>query len=148
VSIEGQRQVRTTNQVMRLEKTENGSWIVLGTTPDTPLSSPVESDESAIRRVIATYETALKTKDVDLYRSVRPGLSAAEEAALRESFRQIDNQVTITIVDIRVGGKTAISWISRGDVVTVGGLRQATRVRQTLFLEKSASAWIITAIEK
>jgi hypothetical protein len=111
--------------------------------------SPVESDESAIRRVIATYKTSIETRDVDLFRSVRPGLSPAEEARLRASFRQIDaQQVTITIEDIQVDGTTAMARISRQDAIIINGeQRQVASSRQVLRFEKSASGWFLTAIE-
>src|SRR4029453_3223945 len=91
-------------------------------TPETAPAAPVESDDTAIRRVVATYKAAIEQKSVALYRSVRPSLSAAEEAALRESFRQVDSQqVTITVEEIRVEGRTATARISRRDVITNGG---------------------------
>jgi serine/threonine protein kinase len=116
------------------------------TAPAAP-AAPVESDDTAIRRVVATYKAAIEQKSVPLYRSVRPGLSAAEETRLRESFRQVDSQqVTITIEEIRVEGRTATARISRRDVITNGGRRQTAQSRQTLRFEKTATGWIITTI--
>jgi len=112
-----------------------------------PPTSPVESDDAVIRRVVNTYKTAIETKSVGLYRSVRPGLTAAEETRLRDSFRQVDSQqVTLSIDELRIDGKTATVRISRQDVITSGGRRQTQSSRQTLRLEKSATGWIITAI--
>ena len=55
-----------------------------------PAAAPVrESDDAAIRRAIATYERAIESKDLALFRSVRPGLSADEERRLRASFDQV-----------------------------------------------------------
>ena len=117
------------------------------TTANTPPLSPLESDESAIRRVVATYKAALETKDVDLFRSVHPGLSAAEEVRLRASFRLDSHQITITLDDIQVDGTTAMARISRQDVFTDGGgQRLSIPNRQTLRFEKSATGWIITSI--
>ena len=82
-----------------------------------------------------------------LYRSVRPGLSAIDEARLRESFRQVDSQqVSITIEEIRVEGRTATARVSRQDVNVSGGRRQVNNSRQTIRFEKSASGWIIISI--
>ncbi|HLG60003.1 MAG TPA: protein kinase [Vicinamibacterales bacterium] len=112
-----------------------------------PPSSPVESDDAVIRRVIQTYERAIETKSVDLYRSVRPGLSGAEEARLRDSFRQVDTQqVDITIEDVRIEGKTATVRISRRDTFMSSGRRQTQNSRQTLRFEKTAAGWIIAGI--
>ena len=114
----------------------------------TPPTSPVESDEAAIRRIVGTYKTAIETKNVGLYRSVRPGLTAAEETRLRDSFRQVESQqITISFDEIRIDGRTATVRLSRQDVaITSGGRRQTQSLRQTLRLEKSATGWIITAV--
>jgi serine/threonine protein kinase len=113
-----------------------------------PPTSPVESDEAAIRRVVGTYKTAIETKNVGLYRSVRPGLTAAEETRLRDSFRQVESQqITISFDEIRIDGRTATVRLSRQDVaITSGGRRQTQSLRQTLRLEKAATGWIITAV--
>jgi serine/threonine protein kinase len=115
--------------------------------PEIPPTSPVESDEAAIRRVVGTYKTAIETKSVPLFRSVRPGLSSAEEARLRESFRQVDSQqVTLSIEEIHVEGRTATARLNRHDVIVSSGRRQTQAIRQTMRFEKTASGWIITAI--
>jgi serine/threonine protein kinase len=112
-----------------------------------PPTSPVESDDALVRGVLRTYERAIETKNVDLFRSVRPGLSAAEENRLRASFSQIDSQqVDIVVEDLRVEGRTATVRISRRDTIVSSGRRQTASSRQTLRLEKAASGWIITEI--
>ena len=111
-----------------------------------PPTSP-ESDDAAIRRVIATYKTAIETKNVAMYRSVRPGLSAAEETRLRESFRQVGSQqISISIEDVRIDGRMATARLSRQDVIVNSGRRQLENSRQTIRLEKSANGWIIISI--
>ena len=115
--------------------------------PTIPPSSPVESDDALIRGVVRTYERAIETKNVDLFRSVRPGLSAAEESRLRASFSQIDSQqVDIVVEELRVDGRTATVRLSRRDTVMSGGRRQTNASRQTLRFEKTAAGWIITEI--
>ena len=112
-----------------------------------PPTSPVESDDALIRGVIRTYERAIETKNVDLFRSVRPGLSAAEENRLRTSFSQVDSQqVDIVVEELRVEGRTGTVRISRRDTIMSGGRRQTASSRQTLRLEKAAGGWIITEI--
>jgi serine/threonine protein kinase len=112
-----------------------------------PRTSPVESDDALVRGVIRTYERAIETKNVDLYRSVRPGLSAAEENRLRTSFSQIDSQqVDIVVEELRIEGRSATVRISRRDTIMSGGRRQTASIRQTLRMEKAAGGWIITEI--
>jgi Protein kinase domain len=115
--------------------------------PTIPPSSPVESDDALIRGVVRTYERAIETKNVDLFRSVRPGLSAADESRLRASFSQIDSQqVDIVVEELRVDGRTATVRLSRRDTFMSGGRRQTNASRQTLRFEKTAAGWIITEI--
>jgi serine/threonine protein kinase len=115
--------------------------------PSIPPTSPVESDDALVRGVLRTYERAIETKNVDLFRSVRPGLSAAEESRLRASFSQIDSQqVDIVVEDLRIDRRSATVRISRRDTIMSGGRRQTASSRQTLRLEKGAGGWIITEI--
>ncbi len=112
-----------------------------------PAAPPVaaESDEAAIRRALATYAMAVEKKDIALFRSVRPGLSSAEEGRLRDSFKQIESQqVTLDVEDIRVEGRVATVRLSRKDSLVVGGRRQTQASRQVLRLEKAGADWIIS----
>ncbi|HZM95470.1 MAG TPA: serine/threonine-protein kinase [Vicinamibacterales bacterium] len=111
-------------------------------TPVAPV--PVESDEAAIRRVIGTFERAIETKDIALYRSVRPNLSKAAETVLTNSFRQIDTQeIDLQIENLRVEGRTASARIVRRDTLIISGRRQVQNSTQTLRFEKTATGWII-----
>ena len=118
------------------------------TQPAIPPTSPVESDEALIRGVVRTYQRAFETKSIDLYRTVRPGLSAAEENRLRTSFSQINapQQVDITIEELRVEGRMATVRLSRRDTMVSGGRRQSASSRQTLRLEKRGASWIIIEV--
>jgi len=112
--------------------------------PTTPTAA-AESDDAAIRRTLATYAMAVEKKDVSLFRSVRPGLSAAEEGRLRDSFKQIESQqVTLDVEEIRVEGRAATVRLSRKDSLVVGGRRQTQTSRQVLRLEKTGADWIIS----
>jgi hypothetical protein len=97
--------------------------------------------------VIRTYERAIETQSIDLFRSVRPGLTADEESRLRTSFSQVDSQeVEIVIQELRIDGRAATLRLSRRDTIMSGGRRQTATSRQTLRLEKAAAGWIITTI--
>jgi serine/threonine protein kinase len=115
--------------------------------PSTSAAAEREKDEAAVRAVIAAYERAIETKNLDLFRSVRPGLSAAEEGRLRESFRQVDSQdVTISINDLRIDGRSASVRLARSDVIVSGGRRQTQNSQQTIRLEKTGASWVIVEI--
>jgi len=107
-------------------------------------AAPVETDEAAIRRVIRTFEQAIETKDIGLYRSVRPGLSAASEAVVRSSFKQVDSQqIDIRIESIRIDGRTATAQLARRDTLVTAGRSQIQNSTQTMRFQKTDAGWII-----
>jgi hypothetical protein len=106
--------------------------------------APAETDEAAIRRVIRTFEQAIETQDIALYRSVRPGLTAASEAVVRSSFKQVDSQeIDIRIESIRIDGRTATARLARRDTLVTAGRRQVQNSIQTMRFQKTDSGWII-----
>ena len=48
-----------------------------------------ENDDTEIRRVIATYGRAIETKDVALFRSIKPNMSPQEQQRIEEGFRAV-----------------------------------------------------------
>lgn len=112
------------------------------------MPSGSETDDAAIRAVIATYERAIESKSLELFRSVRPGLTSAEETRLRESFRRVDSQeVTIRVTELKISGRTAVARLARTDViVSAGGRQPPLSSQQTLTLAKVGSNWVITEI--
>jgi hypothetical protein len=115
--------------------------------PLPPPAPPRESDDAAIRRVIGIYERAIESKDLTLFRSVRPSLSADEERRLRASFEQVDRQqIDIRIESIAVTGDTATVRLARQDVVERGGRSQTTASSQTLRLARRGPGWIIVEL--
>ena len=115
--------------------------------PPPPAASPKESDDAVIRRVIGIYERAIESKDLTLFRSVRPSLSADEERRLRAGFDQVDRQeIDIRIESIAVTGDTATVRLARQDVVQRGGRSQTTASSQTLRLARRGPGWIIVEL--
>ena len=107
--------------------------------------NPVETDEAAIRRVIRSYQRAIETKDLALYRSVRATLTPAEETTLRNSFQQIDSQeISIRIDSLTVDGRAAVASLSRQDTLVTKGRRETRNSTQTLRFTKGAAGWVIT----
>jgi len=115
------------------------------TEPSQPPPPAAESDDAAIRRVIRTYEQAIETKDIALFRSIRPNLTRAAETTLMNSFRQIDSQeIDIRIESLRIDGRTATARLARRDTLITAGRRQVQNITQTLRFEKTESGWIIS----
>jgi serine/threonine protein kinase len=117
------------------------------TAPETaraPAVAAVETDDAAIRRIIRTFEQAIETEDIALYRSVRPGLTSAAEAVVRNSFKQVDSQeIDIRIESIRIDGRNATARLARRDTLVTAGRRQVQNSIQTMRFQKTDGGWII-----
>jgi serine/threonine protein kinase len=106
--------------------------------------SVAESDDAAIRRVIQTYKRAIETKDIALFRSVRPNLTRAAETVLMNSFKQIDSQqIDLRVENLRIDGRTASAQIARRDTLITAGRRQVQNSTQTLRFQKTDAGWFI-----
>ncbi len=112
-----------------------------------PAPRPAESDDTAIRAVIATYARAIETKDLALYRRVKPNLSADEQRRVEEGFRTVTSQrVAITVVSIDQRGQDATVRLRRRDTIQAGGRQQTSDSVQTMTLNRSATGWTIREI--
>ena len=117
------------------------------TTAPAPAATPAasaESDDAAIRRVIRSYEQAIETKDIGLYRSIRTNLTRAAETVLTNSFRQIDSQeIEIRVESLRIEGRTATARLARRDTLVISGRRDVRNSTQTMKFEKTDAGWLI-----
>ena len=103
-----------------------------------PAPSADERDDAAIRRLVTTYGRAIESKDLALFRSVKPNLSADEERRLQQGFRAVTSQrVQLTIASIDRRGDTATVVVQRRDELDVGGRRQTVEARQVLTLGRA-----------
>jgi hypothetical protein len=97
--------------------------------------------------VVASYARAIESKDVALFRSVKPNLSAVEEQRLQQGFRAVTSQqVDITPTSITVRDREASVVADRRDIIDAGGRRQTIDSRQTFRLARTAAGWVITDI--
>jgi serine/threonine protein kinase len=115
--------------------------------PPAAPAPPVEDEDAAIRRVVATYARAIETKDLGLYRSVKPNLSAAEQRTIEDGFKAVASQrVTITIQSIERHPQDALVRLRRQDVIQVSGRQQTTDSQQTMRLARTPAGWVIREI--
>jgi tRNA A-37 threonylcarbamoyl transferase component Bud32 len=113
----------------------------------TPATPAVDDDDAAIRHVVATYARAIETKDIALYRSVKPNLSGAEQRTIEDGFRAVTSQrVQVTIQSIEHRGPDARVWLRRHDVIQAGGRQQTADSQQTLTLTRTPGGWVIREI--
>jgi serine/threonine protein kinase len=104
-------------------------------------------DDAAIRAVVATYGRAIESKDLALFRSIKPNLGDDEERRIQQGFRAVTSQkVNITIVSIDRRGDRATVQLRRQDIIEAGGRRQSPESQQTLTMAKSNGTWVIVQI--
>ena len=109
--------------------------------------TPVETDDAAIRRVVMNYARAIESKDIGLFRRVKPNLSADEQRRIEDGFRAVTSQqVDMTILSIEQHGDDASVRLRRRDTIQAGGRQQTTESQQTMTLTRSASGWVIRDI--
>jgi hypothetical protein len=97
--------------------------------------------------VVATYARAIETKDVALFRTVKPNLSSDELRRIEEGFRAVaSQQVNITILSIEQHGQDASVRLRRRDTIQAGGRQQTSEGQQTMTLARSGSGWVIREI--
>ena len=106
-------------------------------------AAATRAQEEALKRLLLSYEKAIETKDLSLFRSVKPNLSGAEEDKLRASFSNIkDWRVNISISSVVIDGSQATVHASRND--TVNG--KPVSLHQTFRLTKGSGGWTIREI--
>jgi predicted Ser/Thr protein kinase len=111
-------------------------------------SSPnPENDEAVIRRVVQNYGRAIESKDIDMFRRVKPNMSSDEQRRIEEGFRAVSSQqVNITILAVEIHGQDASVRLRRRDTIQAGGRQQTTESLQTMTLVRSGSSWVIREI--
>ena len=110
----------------------------LAPVPATPRSA---GSEAEVRQVIAEYGRAMETRDLTLYRALKPSLSSEDEKRLREAFKVSKTQrVGITVDSVQVEGDRATVRATRQDVIDG---RPTKAVAQTFQLVRVGSTWQI-----
>ena len=111
--------------------------------PQPTVAAPPD-EEAAIRAVLETFEVAIETMNMALYRSVRPSLSADEASRVRAGFEAVQShQVDLTILSIAIQDTEAVVRLSRRDTIQTGGGEHTQESRQTVALTKTPDGWVI-----
>ncbi len=100
--------------------------------------------EDAVRRVIAIYERAIETKDLTLFRSVKPNLSTDEQRRLKRAFESTKtHEVIITVESLECQEKRCVVRLTRRDTLDASIV---SSFPQTLRLGQSVDGWVIEEI--
>jgi serine/threonine protein kinase len=112
-----------------------------------PPAASAEDDEAAIRRLVASYGRAIESKDLGLFRAIKPNLTAQEERRLRDGFRDVTSQrVAVTVLSIARRGDEASVALRRRDTIQAAGRQQTVESHQTLRVARVNGSWVITDI--
>jgi len=107
--------------------------------PSTP--TPARSSEAEVRRVIEEYGRAMQTRDIELYRTLKPDLSADDEKRLREAFKNSRTEsVGLRVDSVEIEGAQATVRATRQDVIDG---RPTKAVTQTFRLVRVGPTWQI-----
>jgi hypothetical protein len=112
------------------------------------VSAPsADDDDASIRRAIATYVRAIESKDVALFRSIKPNTSSEEQRRIEDGFRAVTSQrVAVRVLGIERRGTEALVRLRRTDTIDAGGRQRTTETEQTMTLTRSSSGWLIRDI--
>jgi hypothetical protein len=106
-----------------------------------------EQDDQAIRQVVASYGRAIETKDLGLFRSIKPNLSSEEERRLQDGFRSVTSQrVELTVTSIARRGDDATVSVRRRDTIHAAGREQTADSHQTIGVSRQKDRWVIVSI--
>lgn len=112
-----------------------------------PVPASREDDDAAIRRVVASYARAIETKDLSLFKAIKPNLTREDERRLQDAFRAVSSQhVELAVTSIDRHGDEATVGLKRHDTIDAGGRTQTVETAQTLRLSRTAAGWVIVAI--
>ena len=122
--------------------------------PASPQTAPAEPappaplPASGVIEVLNRYRAALENRSLDALKRVWPGLSGAQESALRSDFQNAARiEVDIMSPQIAINGTNATATFIRGyQVHTKDGQRLRTETRTTMSLQRSGNVWVIEHI--
>jgi hypothetical protein len=103
-----------------------------------------KAQDDAVRRVVAAYERAIETKDLDLFRSVKPNLTPDEEKRLRRAFESTkSHEVAITVEALECQDGRCVARLTRRDTLD-GSI--VSSFPQTLRLGAAREGYVIEEI--
>jgi hypothetical protein len=112
----------------------------------TAAAGPESPDEAAVRKLLGDYARAIESKDLGLFRTVKPNLTKEEESRLQKAFASVQSQVVkITIQSIQVQVRQATVRVLRRDTIDSSTIASFP---QTLLLDRGQGGWTIREINR
>jgi hypothetical protein len=118
--------------------------LLLSLVPLAAGADPTKAQEEAVKHLLATYQRAIETKDLALFKSVKPNLTDDEERRLRKAFDSTKTQqVQITVASVDCQEKTCVVHLNRRDTLDSSIV---SSFPQTMRLAQSADGFVIEEI--
>jgi len=112
-----------------------GGGLLLLLAPLAAAADGTKAQEEGVKRVLATYERAIESKDLALFRSVKPNLKSEEERRLHKAFESTKtHEVTITVESLECHERSCVVKLIRRDTLDatiVSSFPQTLRLTQT-----------------
>ena len=107
-------------------------------------ATATKAQEDALRHLLASYERAIETKDLPLFRSVKPNLSSDEERRLRKAFESTNShEVAITVEGVDCQDARCVARLMRRDTLDRSIV---SSFPQVLRLNEGPAGWVIEEI--
>src|SRR5262245_1592963 len=107
-------------------------------------SAAPSTEERAIQKVLESYVHAIESRDLELFKSVKPNLTPEEERRARKAFESVKSQaVAMTINAVEVKDAEAVVHVNRRDTIN-GSI--VSSFPQTFALVKGKEGWRIREI--
>jgi tetratricopeptide (TPR) repeat protein len=116
--------------------------------PAPSLPPPEPSAEGLIRALLASYETALETRNLSALKRLWPSLTAAQESAFRSEFQhasRIDVEIESPRIDVAGAAATA-AFLRRYELVTTDRQRLTSQSLATMTLRRTDAGWVIEQV--
>ncbi len=118
-------------------------------TPAAPPAQPsteaiAAARDAAITELVGRYKAAIEAKNLDAVKRIWPGISAKEETALRDQFRQASN-ISVGILNPRItvnADSGTVTFVRHYEVTMDGKLLQS-QSNATMDVKRSGTTWII-----
>lgn len=122
------------------------SWPVAARAAETPAAPLDPVEDAAVRKLIADYGRAIETRDLDLFKSLKPNLTQEEERRMRTAFETVKSQtVKITVTSVGLQGAEVVVRASRRDTLNSS---LVSSFPQTFRVARKAGGWTIQEIGK
>jgi eukaryotic-like serine/threonine-protein kinase len=116
--------------------------------PAPSLPPPEPSAEGLIRTVLASYETALETRNLSALKRLWPSLTATQESAFRSEFQhasRIDVEIESPRIDV-AGASATAAFLRRYELVTTDRQRLTSQSLATMTLRRTDAGWVIEQV--